>query len=381
MSKNEMGDLEFLQFLQALAEHAEVTNDNIVEEGNVVEKSQEQCSERPKPEKSGMGGLHIASIKEAEYLIDTHMHFGHSQIGSKVVAYITDPDNHVCGNPGQYHNLISSYLALGDSYNALQLCQYALAKFPFDIDLLANAIRAASDSGESKIVEKYIADAKSIDKKYWNWRLFLFILDAYQRKMSQCHPDDMDACYNEAMDVAKAYQQYIPLDERSYNKEAELLLMANKVTEARDLLTEKFDRGVLVNGERRQLVAPQCCVTMLDKILEDTHDYDEIIRISRRGIQDTAQEQPSSHIGYFVYRMALALDAQIVGKNYDVQDDTLLNTLRTYQCAYTLNRERTSYMHTIETRYTILAQFVKNPEIVKPLTKTVITDPQKEADE
>ena len=328
MSKNDVSDLDLLQFLQALADHAEVPDDNIVEESDATKEPQVECPDAPKPAQSGKGGLHIASIKEAEYLIDTRMHFGHSQIGSKVVAYIINPDNHVCGNPNQYHNLISSYLGLGDYYNALRLCQYALAKFPFDIDLLANAIRAASHSGESEIVDKYMADAMLIDKKYWNWRLFLFMLDAYQRKMSQCHPDDMDAYYDEAMDVAKAYQQYIPLDERSYNKEAELLLMANKVTEARDLLTEKFDRGVLINGERRQLVAPQCCVTMLEKILEDTHDYDEIIRISRRGIQDTAQEQPSSRIGYFVYRMALALDAQIVGKNYDVQDDTLLKALR-----------------------------------------------------
>ena len=381
MSKNDVSDLDLLQFLQALADHAEVPDDNIVEESDATKEPQVECPDAPKPAQSGKGGLHIASIKEAEYLIDTRMHFGHSQIGSKVVAYIINPDNHVCGNPNQYHNLISSYLGLGDYYNALRLCQYALAKFPFDIDLLANAIRAASHSGESEIVDKYMADAMLIDKKYWNWRLFLFMLDAYQRKMSQCHPDDMDAYYDEAMDVAKAYQQYIPLDERSYNKEAELLLMANKVTEARDLLTEKFDRGVLINGERRQLVAPQCCVTMLEKILEDTHDYDEIIRISRRGIQDTAQEQPSSRIGYFVYRMALALDAQIVGKNYDVQDDTLLKALRTYQCAYTLNEDRSGYMRTIKTRYTILSQFIKNPENVQPLTKAIIAEQQKEVDE
>lgn len=79
--------------------------------------------------------------------------------------------------------------------------------------------------------------------------------------------------------------------------------------------------------------------------------------------------------------MALAMDAQIVGKNYDVQDDTFLKALRTYQCAYTLNEDRSSYMHTIKTRYAILSQFIKNPEIVKPLTKMIITDPLKEVDE
>lgn len=383
MSKNDMSDLEFLQFLQALADHAEAENDDqedIVEEADVVEEQQEQPAAQPKPAKSNKGGLHICSVKEAEFLVDTRMHYGRTQLGTQVVDYITDEANHVYGDADEYHNLISSYLRLGDYYNALRICEYALKKFPYGVDILANAIRAASDSGKPEVVDQYMERALKIDKKYWNWRLFLFALDAYQCKLSQCAPYEMDRYFEEAMALAKDYQTYIPLDERGYNKEAELLLMANKVTEARDLLTDKFDRGVEVDGERKPLVAPQCCVTMLNKILEDTHDYDEIIDISRRGIQDTAQEQPSSRIGYFMYRMALAQDARAVSHNFKIPYE-IEEALKTYQCAYTLNAERTSYMRTIEIRYNILAQHVQNPGQLKPLSKKGITDLLKEDDE
>ncbi|MBQ4596437.1 MAG: hypothetical protein IJB14_05640, partial [Firmicutes bacterium] len=64
-------------------------------------------------------------------------------------------------------------------------------------------------------------------------------------------------------------------------------------------------------------------------------DYDLIIEIAKKGIQFTTQEQPSSNIGYFVYRSALARDARIVRDGFkNVQDIQV--ALREYQCAYDL---------------------------------------------
>ena len=311
--------------------------------------------------------LFIMSVCEAATLIDLHGGINRGAYCSKVVDYVTNPDNHVYGSPEEYHNLISRFLKFGDYFSAMSLCDYALTMFPYSVNILANAIQAAGQSGRFEKGKKYLDSANQIDKKCWSWRLFLFSIIYYKRLFDQCAPDALDSNYKKAIDLAHEYQKYLPLDERAYNQEAEILLYKNNISEAKNVLRKAIFEGVLIEGEPVKLIAAQCCVTLLNDVLDDSDEYDLIIKTAQKGIQFTTQEQPSSKIGYFVYRSALAKDALIVCDNYRNKAD-ILEALREYQCAYDLNQDM-GYAKTIEERYTILCQSCKDPIEDMPLKK------------
>lgn len=250
---------------------------------------------------------------------------------------------------------------MGDYWSAKKICDYALEKKPYNIDLLANAIRAASAMGEFDIVWKYIEKAEQIDYKLWNWRLFLFGIHAYKEYLSACMPGDENSVWETAIKLVHKYQECFPTDERAWNAEAELQLEHNNVKEAGEILYRAIFQPVDVDGEYKPMLARHCCVTYIDKILEDTEDYDMIIRVAKKGIQNTAEEQPSSEIGYFIYRMAMANDAKCIKENYD-NEGRIEETLRLYENALQLVKEE-AFTDTISKRYAILQQHVKDEQM------------------
>jgi tetratricopeptide (TPR) repeat protein len=276
-----------------------------------------------------------------------------------VAAYVLDPANHVCGTPSQFFNFVTAYLSSGDFYTAAQLCRRALELYPYDVDLVAEALQAASGCGDFAQGARLVEHAGDIPKASWNWRLFLFAIEYYQTYLSACPPAERDAVFERGIALAHEYQRCLPTDERAYNKEAELLLYVNRREEAQRVLERAiFGKVTLPDGTAVSLVAPQCCVTMLDDVLGKSTDYQLIVKVARRGVRNTAQEQPSANIGYFVYREALALDA-IVCDADDIREgfrngDRVRDALVTYRCAYKLLEGRQKYRSTIEDRYAIL---------------------------
>lgn len=310
----------------------------------------------------------VVSVAEAYRKVIEYSGKGKGAYCARIAEYITDPQNHVYGDANTYFNLTVLYLNMGDHYHALRICDYALGRYPYSVDLLANAIQSAGNIGEFERGHQYIESAEQIDKKYWNWRLFLFTTRFYMGELTQCGPEKINETFEKALASARNCQKYLPLEERGYDKEAELHLYANDVKSAYDVLRRAiFDPVEGHDGRPQNLVAPQCCVTMLGRILDDSHDYDLIIEIAKKGIQFTTQEQPSSNIGYFVYRSALARDARIVRDGFkNVQDIQV--ALREYQCAYDLLADR-DYKRTIEQRYAVLSQNAQNPVSDLPLIR------------
>jgi tetratricopeptide (TPR) repeat protein len=275
-----------------------------------------------------------------------------------VARSVLSPGNKVFGNADQYFNFVSSYLSVGDFYTALDVAKRALELYPHNVDLLANALCAASGCARFDACEQFIAQLRTVPKKCWNWRAFLFLIRYYQAFLCVCEVSEIDAVLDEAIEVAHDYQRMLPLDERGYNCEAELLLFANRVDEAQEVLERAiFGTVTLPNGKVASLVAPSCCLTMLDRILDESTDYRLAVRVAQRGVRNTAQEQPTTNIGYFVYREALALDAQICDAK-DPQDgyrnaERVRGALTSYRCAYGM-LEDGDYRRTIERRYSIL---------------------------
>ena len=265
-------------------------------------------------EQQKASGLYIASIRDATECVDSR------PIGTNfkaVAEYVTDRANEVYGTPEEFHNLLNSYLGAGDYKHALAIGEYALTFYAYDIDILADTIQAAGGSSSFAKGYQLIETAEKIDKKYWGWRPFLMIGQFYITALSNCHPDEYDAIYTKGFAITREYIKHLPLDERGYNLQAKYYLLKSNRAKARAVLeTAIYEKIRDADGQGHYIAAPQCCITMIDEILKDTTEYEKIILIAKKGVQFTAQEQPSARLGYFVYRSALARDALIVLGNY-----------------------------------------------------------------
>jgi len=337
----------------------------------------ELLSNLPTPDTSS---LCFMSVSEAEQAIDGLAgQRGGGRYYREVADYVLEPSHNVYGTANEFFNFITSYLTSGDYYTALKLCQRALQFYPYDTDLVATTFQSASGCGRFEVCERMLQVANRIPKKCWNWRSFVFIIDYYQAYLTACDPERVDEVLEEALAVARDYQRYLPTDERGYNKEAELLLFANRKTEAQRVLEHAiFGKVQLENGEVVSLVAPQCCVTMLDEVLGQSTDYKLIAKVAQRGVRNTAQAQPSANIGYFVYREALALDA-IVCDADDVREgfrnvERVRDALMTYRCAYGMLKNRRAYTNTIEKRFAILC----DKSGITDISLTDASDPSEE---
>ncbi len=276
-----------------------------------------------------------------------------------VARAVLDPANEIYGTPDEFFNLINLYLTAGDFHSGCDLAGRALGLYPHDVDLLSSALRAAVGCARFDVCGQVIAQMRAVPKKCWNWRAFLFLIDYYKTYLCACDVEAIDAVLEEALEVARDYQRMLPLDERGYDSEAELLLYANRVEEAQAVLERAiFGTVSMPDGSAVSLVAPACCVTMLDRVLGQSTDYRLAVRVAQRGVRNTAQEQPSANIGYFMYREALALDAQVCDAHDDRDGFRNLERVRAalvaYRCAWGMLEDRPAYRSTIERRYSIL---------------------------
>ena len=313
------------------------------------------------------------SIKEAESCVDgPEGRMGGGEYFRKAARSVLDPGNDVFGTATEFFNYMNSYLCAGDYYTALKLSRRALELYPYNVDLISAALQAANGCAQFDTCAELLERARRIPQAIWNWRLFIFTIEYYQAYLYSCDPALIEGVLDDALAVARDYQRCLPRDERGYDKEAELLLYANRVEEAQAVLERAiFGKVTLADGTTASLVAPQCCVTMLDDVLGDSTDYELIARVAQRGVRNTAQAQPSANIGYFMYREALALDA-LVCDAADERDgfrngERVRNALVAYRCAYGMLEGRSAFRTTIERRYSVLCHKGGVPDM--PLTE------------
>ncbi len=294
--------------------------------------------------------IYVSSVRDAILLLEKHMSPSGARYRKRLVEFITDPQNRVLSEGAAYHNFIMDLFRVGDYDLAIQVCDYALERAPYDRDILGDAIRACGDSSQFERGDAYLDRAMQIPRERWSFRLFLYSVGFLKTKLS-AYPMD-EALFQRAISLADDYIRYMPFDEHGYDQKAELLLLMNQTEQAVSVLKQSiFDVQPDENDAHSELVTAQCCVTLLN-ILDDSNNYDFIIQICEKGLRNTTQEQPSASIGYFMYRKALALDAKAHTENFAIPT-TVLDALKFYQTAYDLNQDR-QYSKTIEQRYAAL---------------------------
>ena len=305
----------------------------------------------------------VSSIHDANILLQQHMSPGGAPYRRKLVEYITDPVNRVMSECDVYHNFIMDLLRTGDGDLAIRMCDYALNAAPYNRDMLGDAIKACGDSSQFEKGEEYLQKAMQLPYRLWTFRLFLYSVDFLKTKLN-AYPMD-EELHQRAIALADEYIRYFPYDEHGYNQKAEILLSVNERDKA-VLELQRFIFDIRLDGDPRlELVTAQCCVTLLN-ILDDSSNYDLIIKVCDRGLRNTTQEQPSAAIGFFIYRKALALDAKAHAQNCEAES-TVLSALKFYQAAYDLNQDR-QYAKTIEQRYAVLRVHTKEQDF-RPLVK------------
>ena len=306
--------------------------------------------------------MYVSSINDAIILLQQHMNPSGARYRRDLVDYITNPANRVLSECDVYHNFVMDLFIVGDYDLALKVCDYALASAPYNRDMLGDAIKACGDSSQFEKGDAYLEKAIEIPLDKWSFRLFLYGVDFLKTKLN-AYPLD-ESLYKKALELTDAYIENFPFDEHGYNQKAELLVMMNHRAQAiAELKRFILDVQPDARDSKSELITAQCCVTLLN-ILDDSNDYDFIIKVCEKGLRNTAQEQPSAAIGFFVYRKALALDAKAHSENFKIPE-TITNALKFYQSAYDLNQDR-QYSRTIEQRYAVLRPFAEN---FQPLIK------------
>lgn len=295
----------------------------------------------------------ILSVRDAERAIEIAQFKGNvNSVARNVVREVVEHE--VSGSSSEYHNLITELMSAGAHTLAREVAKKGLTLFPYSVDLLADAVHAAGRCGDFAYGDEVYATANRIPRDRWGWRMFLYAIDYLQAKFEAVEPERAMEVHAEAVEVARTFQTVIPDDERGFNKEAELCLTINQTEEARRVLEETiFGSPRAPQG----LVAPQCCITLIDRVLDTTTEYGLIRRVARRGLRNTTQEQPSVRIGYFVYREALAMDAELFEADREdgfSNEARVRNVLAMYQSAYALNQD-SAYQHTIEERFAIVS--------------------------
>lgn len=307
----------------------------------------------------------VSSVMEAGDILKSAMRPGMGRVRRELVDAMTQESNHIVGTVSEYHNFIMDLFRVGDYYDALRLCDYALGVTPKNCDLLADAIRACGNCGLFDRGEEYFARALALDKAHWHWRLFLYGVSFLQSRL-KAEPGD-EELFRRAYDLAEEYIRYFPYDEHGYNQVAELLISDNRRDDAIEKLkTYIYELQPDKNDRRSALVTAQCCVTLLE-LLDDTNDYELIIQTAKKGIRNAKTEQLSASVGYFAYRWALALDAIVADENY-ANPVRVKETLVRYQAAYDISNDA-QYSRIIEQNYALLRSFADPKDNVGPLLK------------
>ena len=266
-----------------------------------------------------------------------------------IAEWIVLHSDDVSGSASSWHNLVMYLTKTNDYRSALDVAQAARNRFGRDAVLLADAVLCAANLGDWELGDTLLEQADQGDyRSAEDWRLAVYVAD-YLRARARTESDsDREATYERALAFLREAKSRLPEDDRIYNTEAEVLIEANRIEEARSLLEDVIflrDYKDSIPNPMRHPVA-QCCLTYLQSILSNSCDYDKIIEVADAGIRFAATEQRTVNTGYFFYRKALAMDGQINANGVGSKaqgfgnQDYVRNAMKTYALAYALHGDK-----------------------------------------
>lgn len=256
------------------------------------------------------------------------------------------------GSEIDYHNLTVEFSRQNCEPFAAAVATIGVDVYPMSTELLADVIKYSQEIGDSKSCQIGIDNLTKIDRKYWKWRTFVFVIDFLKDSLSSSASiEEFESNLNKAKELIEDFKKFIPHDERAYVAEAELYQNQSDYQRAITSLKE---------GIEKVAVAPQCCMKLADMYLE-LGEYDNVEEYARKGTLAVSQDQPTVSVGYLYYLLALAMDAKrirakMAGKS--VGDSEIQAILAAYQTADRLfvneGRVSVAYRNTIKAKLIII---------------------------
>lgn len=258
----------------------------------------------------------------------------------KEISQIVLSDASIVGDNADYHNLAATYARLDDYISAFEIVSKGLKQFPYDVDLLADAIKYGSKCGKVTESKGHLSTLLSRPFTFWNWRTFTFVIDFYLLSIAWEDPETIEETLQEALKIAKQYQTLAPAEERGFVAEAEIYLASSDVESAINVL--------------KCAIYDHRCLKYAD-ILAERGEFEKVIEVCTRGLIVTAQDQPTARTGYFCYLAALAKDALIHRDSAFKDEKRLLDVYTDYKVAYKLLKATPRYIENIHDRTAILS--------------------------
>lgn len=286
-------------------------------------------------------------------------------------------DPSVIGDANDYHNY-SVVMSREDDYlAAYEIVARGLKQFPYNTDLLADAIYYGSNCQKYSECEEHVNVLLSRPYSSWTWRAFSFLIDYFKNRWDWVTDvKSVEDGLEIALEVAKSYQKYLPSEERSYVAEYEVHQSLAKIAIDNDdidgAVRHREDALALLentinNGEYS---AVQCAMRYADALFEQ-RKYEKVIEICKKALE-FGEETASAKLGHFMYLSAQSNEI-LLYQNNSWRDESKVNEVYSEYIA-ALADTNESYERNIQTRVKILAarSGVKAPEEIMASDSTKI---------
>ena len=269
-----------------------------------------------------------------------------------------EADPTIIGDADDYHNF-AVVLSRDDDYlTAYQIVVRGLMQFPYNTDLLADAIYYGSNCKKYKECDEHVKVLLGRPRSSWTWRSFTFLIDYFKNSWDWEHdPKTVEDGLKIALGVAKEYQKYCPSEERSYLAEYDVRQRlagaamdkndeeeVNKQREAAlELLKNTINSG--------KYSAVQCSLRYADAMFE-RQEFNEVINICNKALQ-FGEQTASARLGYFMYLSALSREILLYQKGDLHNIEEIYQIYNEYLAALTDTGD--SYRRNISKRVRILS--------------------------
>lgn len=224
------------------------------------------------------------------------------------------------GNSDQFHNFAAALGRNGFDDLACDVLDCGLARFPMNVDLLADYLIYGIDCERLDKCELHFNTLESIAKSDWTWRCFAFGI-AYLNRLRDSIAktvEERNQFKKKSADLAREYKKYLPYEEGGYRESAKL--MEKKPQAMLKLLNDALANELLGS-------CPACAFEKAE-ILFKQKKYEEARDAINRSLEDSInQTQGGVNENYLLFLLGLceyALLLQSIRKGESFAEETVL---------------------------------------------------------
>lgn len=304
----------------------------------------------------------IISVEQAHNLLQT------GQIDDGEIMTLCDAictSDSIVGSSADYHNLAVELTRKGCFLHGFNIVTKGLKLYPFNIDLLADAVYYGSSAGKFDECEQYAQKLQKRPFALWNWRAYTFLIDYYMDKADWTESEvEVINSMKRALELAQNAQKILGNEEQGYLAEHRVHEVLERwYRESAEKYTDEAEKYLqLADAEKvwavdalnraidnNRIVAVQCCMKYADLKFEE-REYEETIRVCEKAFC-YGESQPSAKMGYFLYLAAMSMDALIHENKAFGDSERVKECYRMYQAAdKTLDSNRSIYRSNIKLR-------------------------------